>query len=86
MAASKTVKKTSEEKKLEMMFTPLQEDIHSRLEKALGQIESLDKTTEEIKHEVEDAEKDLEKLDEKKKGKKNPGVAVNNMLKKLILK
>ena len=64
------------------MFTPLQEDIHSRLEKALGQIESLNNNNLEMKQEVEDIEKDLERLDEKKKIK-NPGVAVNTMLKKM---
>ena len=60
----------------------MQEDIHSRLEKALHQIDSLDHNNVEMKIEVDDIEKDLELLEEKKKGK-NPGVAVNTMLKKM---
>ena len=82
MATEQSTKRKPAKEKKENLFTPLQEDIHGRLEKALNQINSLDNNNFEMKQEVEDIEKDLEQLNEKKKGK-NPGVAVNTMLKKM---
>lgn len=68
--------------KNQVLFTPLQEDMHERLERALEKIDSLHFNNVEIKEELDDAEKDLETLEEKKKTK-NPGVAVKHMLSKM---
>ena len=65
--------------KNQILFTPLQEDMHQRLERALEKIDSLNFNNAEIKEELDDAEKDLEALEDKKKTK-NPGVAVKHML------
>ena len=64
------------------LWTPLQEDMHKRLEKAMARIDSLDDNNAEMKLEAEDVEKDLQYFDDKIKGK-NPGVAVGTMLKKM---
>ena len=61
----------------------MQEDIHSRLENALGKIWELDYNNLDLQEEVEEATKDLETLEYKTYGNKNPGVAVNGMLKKM---